>query len=327
MNEKPFKTYDEQIELLKSRGLKITSNNVALKILKEENYYNVINGYKDLFLDKSSDEDKYKIGSDFMEIVALYRFDREIRNLFLKEILKIENKLRSLISYTFSEKYGNDNYLKFDNFETLEGSGTKPKNIEKRAGHIHELIAEMQKDLAYSIDKKEYIKHYMNKYGFIPLWVLINSITFGTLSKFYSLMKPQDQNIVAKNFGVVENDLKQYINILSSIRNLCAHGERIYNLKLEKTKNMPNSNYHKFLKIPINKESMRYENGINDLFAIFIILRILLPRKEFNSFYNNLNFEIKLLSRKLTSISIVDVYKSMGFPKKWRMIRKNYKKS
>lgn len=36
MNEKPFKTYDEQIELLKSRGLKITSNNVALKILKEE---------------------------------------------------------------------------------------------------------------------------------------------------------------------------------------------------------------------------------------------------------------------------------------------------
>lgn len=279
MNEKPFKTYNEQIELLKNRGLKVSSNNIALKILKEENYYNVINGYKDLFLDKQSEKERYKEGSDFMEIVALYRFDREIRNLFLKEILKIENKLHSLISYTFSEKYGNDNYLKFDNFETLEKSGTKPQNIEKRAGHIHELIAEMQKDLAYSINKKEYVKHYMNKYGFIPLWVLINSITFGTLSKFYSLMKPQDQNAVAKNFGIFEDHLKQYINILSSIRNLCAHGERIYNLKLDKTKNMPNSEYHKTLKIPINKNNMRYENGIKDLFAILIILKILLPQK------------------------------------------------
>lgn len=326
-SDKPFKTYEEQLELLKSRGLVITSDKTALKILKEENYYNVINGYKDLFLDNSCVEDRYRENSEFMEIVSLYNFDGEIRNLFLKEILKIENKLRSLISYTFSLKYGNDNYLKFDNFETLENSGTKKKNIEKRAGHIHELIAEMQRDLAYSIDKKEYVKHYMNKYGFIPFWVLVSSISFGTLSKFYSLMKSKDQNVVAKNFGIMENDLKQYINIIASIRNLCAHGERVYNLRMDKTKNMPNSIYHAFLKIPINKNSNRYENGVNDLFAVVIILKILLPRKDFDNFYNNLDFEIKKLSRKLVSISICDVYTAMGFPKRWRMIKKDLKKS
>lgn len=324
---KPFKTYEEQLKLLKSRGLIINFPKTALKILKEENYYNVINGYKDLFLDNNYAEDRYKKGTEFMEIVSLYNFDREIRNLFLKEILKIENRLRSLISYTFSLRYGNDNYLKFDNFETLENSGTNKKTIEKRSGYIHELISEMQRDLAYSIDKKDYVKHYMNKYGFIPLWVLISSISFGTLSKFYSLMKPKDQNAVAKSFGVIGSDLKQYINIISSVRNLCAHGERIYNLRMNKNKTMPNSMYHDFLKIPINKNSNRYESGVNDLFAVVIILKILLPKKDFDNFYNALNFEIKSLSRKLVSISIFNVYATMGFPRNWRMIKKNFKRS
>lgn len=51
---KKFKTYDEQIELLKTRGLKIDDENFALNKLQEDNYYNIINGYKDLFLDEEN---------------------------------------------------------------------------------------------------------------------------------------------------------------------------------------------------------------------------------------------------------------------------------
>lgn len=322
MDEKPFKNYSEQLEILKSRGLKLIQNGVPLRTLAEENYYNLINGYKCLFLDPTSTEEKYKDGAEFVEIVALYRFDKEVRYILLKELLKIENKLRSLISYTFSEKYGNNNYLKFDNFESLRDSGITKSKIEKRAGHIHELIASLQKDLASAIDKKEYVKHYMNKYGCVPFWVFVNCLTFGTVSRFYSLMKPAEQNSVAKYFGIKESSLIQYINIMANFRNLCAHDERLYNVRMDRTLNLPNTKWHSFIGISTNEQG-RYEYGINDFFSLIIILRELLPRKEFNSFYVKLNGQIRILSLKLKSITIADVYKEMGFPPNWRKITKS----
>ena len=61
MNDKIFRTYDEQIELLKNRGVDINGTNIddAKKYLTDIGYYNLINGYKDLFLETTEPEDKY----------------------------------------------------------------------------------------------------------------------------------------------------------------------------------------------------------------------------------------------------------------------------
>ena len=61
---KEFKTYEEQIELLKTRGLKFENEEYDLNKLQEDNYYSIINGYKDLFLDK---EDKYLNNWEYMK--------------------------------------------------------------------------------------------------------------------------------------------------------------------------------------------------------------------------------------------------------------------
>lgn len=47
---KPFKTMDEQIELLKSRGLYFIDEGKSKKILLCNNYYNVINYYSKFFM-------------------------------------------------------------------------------------------------------------------------------------------------------------------------------------------------------------------------------------------------------------------------------------
>jgi hypothetical protein len=44
-----YKNYDEQVEILKSRGLLIANETQAKYILKVNNYYNVVNAYKDIF--------------------------------------------------------------------------------------------------------------------------------------------------------------------------------------------------------------------------------------------------------------------------------------
>ena len=239
---KEFRSYQEQIELLKSRGLVIDDENFALLKLKEENYYNIINGYKSLFV-VQNDNDKFVAGTTFEEIYELYDFDRILRNILFKQILKVESILRSLISYNFSEKYGNDNYLKLDNFETLKGSGCTQRKYQERIEQIQTLIANLQNDISRAISKKDYINHYILKHGFVPLWVLVNAITLGRLSQFYSLMKQSIRVKVSKNWNIKEEDLNQYIKTLAFYRNLCAHDERVYNSICNQ--DIPNTDIHK----------------------------------------------------------------------------------
>lgn len=66
----------------------------------------------------------------------------------MKNILIVENILRTLIAYNFSLKYGNDNYLKIDNFETLKNSGCKKEKYQERIEQIQKLICNMQLDIA-----------------------------------------------------------------------------------------------------------------------------------------------------------------------------------
>lgn len=122
MSEKIYQSYRQQINILHSRGMVIEKGSQcsrAMRVLEHENYYNVINGYKELFLASpatSTADETYKPGTTFDEIYALYNFDRALRNIYLKYLLKLENTFKTVIAHEFSKKYGHDNYLKIENF-------------------------------------------------------------------------------------------------------------------------------------------------------------------------------------------------------------------
>lgn len=313
---KDFKTYSEQIDLLKTRGLIISDENYALEKLKEENYYNIINGYKELFIIPGT-TDNFITGTTFEEIYALYDFDRILKNILFKQILKVENILRSLIAYNFSERYGNDNYLKMDNFETLRGSGCTPARYQERVTQIQTLLANIQSDISRAISKRTYVKHYILNYGFVPLWVLVNSITIGRLSQFYSLMNQSVRIRVSMHWGIREEDLDQYIKTLAYYRNLCAHDERIYNAR--NSQDIPDTSYHSLLTIP--NVSGRYICGKNDLFSLIIVLKILLPQDDFTNMCNKINGRMVSLKQKINHINCDTIFHKMGFPDNWTDIK------
>jgi len=123
MKNKEFKTYHQLIDILSERGIQIEDGiheNSVIRILEKENYYNIINGYKDLFLIDNcpSEDEKYKQGTSFNEVYALYIFDREIRHIYLKYLLMVENSFKTVLSHEFSRLYGHDNYLTIANFNT-----------------------------------------------------------------------------------------------------------------------------------------------------------------------------------------------------------------
>lgn len=295
---KEFKTIEEQIDILKSRSL-IVNENEAKIIFSKNNYYYLINGYKDLFVNKNNNEEKYKKNVTLNEIYALYEFDSEIRMDFLKYILKIERRIDTYIAYEFSKKYGHYNYLISDNFE----------NTKSNAMNITNLISTINNNMIKQMkNKNKMLNHYMNKYGYVPFWVLIRIMTFGEISKFYSLMKQKDQNAIAKNFNIRENILKSYLENLAIIRNLCAHDEKIYDIRLRKC--IGTTEYYKIMGIE--------NTGKKDLFSVIIILKTLLEEKEFKDFYSILIDNIEKLEKNIKSIQFSEILNKMGFPDKYK---------
>lgn len=306
---KPFLSFDEQINMLEqNKCLLISDRAFAEKMLKQIGYFGLISGYKGPFKDLTTN--KYKDGTTFENIVALYKFDENLRELFLKYILQFERHIRSLLSYYFCEKYGEcqDHYLNPSHFT----------NNPKRQSDVTKLIGILDR-LANHNSDYPYINHQRSTYGNVPLWVLMGGLSFGTLSKFYALITPDLRVKISKNFnGVNEKQLEQYLSVMTKFRNVCAHGERLFSYQ---TRNdIPDTILHHKLAIP--QKGTQFIYGKRDLFAIVIAFRYLLPNSDFKKFKQRLSKILSHYSNSSAALNENELLRLMGFPMNWQKIAK-----
>lgn len=304
---KPFLSFDDQIKYLEEdKSLIINDYEFAKAMLQQIGYFGLISGYKTPF--KNPTTQKYRDGVTFDNIVALYKFDENLRELFLKYLLQIERHIRSLLSNHFTEKYGEaqTHYLNKANYN----------NIPRNRADIDRLV-NMLDSLANHTYDYPYINHQRKKYGNVPLWVLVNSLTFGSLSKFYFLLTQDLRVKVSKNFdGVNEKQLHQYLTVLTKFRNVCAHNERLYSYHTKDA--IPDTVLHN--KLGIAKQGTEYKYGKRDLFALVIAFRYLLPEEDFKKFKMSL---LKIINHYLKTSAVLsesELNDMMGFPNNWKQI-------
>lgn len=314
MSSKNPKTYDEQLEILKNRNLKILDEKLAKKILSVENYYALINGYKELFL-KSSNPEIFQDDIYFENIFSLFDFDRELRMILLKYILIVERTIKTKISYHFSLKY-NDDYLQINNFDIKDN---------KKSLKIPRLIHNMEKTIGiYSNERNTPINHYKNKYGMIPLWVLVEKLNFGVIAHFFYCLKIKDQNTIAReiyNDYVEEynytkksvlnpSETSEILFFICDFRNKCAHDERIF------------SHRHKFASgnspcpFIFTEKRLSFNNSV---FALIISLKIFLSKNNFEKMTKEIDKLMDNLKILLPNHS-EKILKKMGIPKRWKDI-------
>lgn len=305
---KEFFTYDQQIEHLKKKKLQISDEAAARDALQRYSYYSCVSAYKSIF--KSEHNGDYLEGTAFEDIVRLYLLDRHLRDIFLRSILIVENHLKSLYSYSFCEIYGGRqaDYFNVNNY-----------NYQNFQSSVNELMMRLQSYMEEP--PREYIQYNLNTYGEVPLWVLIHSLTLGTVSKMYEFSGQKLQVAVAKGFGskdVFPQKLTSMLKVLSKFRNTCAHNERLYSYKVKTPiRDMP---IHAELEIGHNGRMYKY--GKKDLFAVVICLKYLLPPNEFQVFFMELS-EVLEASLKAFPQQIAEkIQKEMGFPKNWKAIEK-----
>lgn len=303
---KTFKTIDEQLDILKSKGLKINDIDYAKDVLLRENYF-FISGYRHLFL-KSPKDRMFIPGADFTELYAMFNFDRQIRNIFFKNILIVENNAKSIFSYQLSRKYGikEKNYLNPSNFD----------RSNDKARQVNDLLKKIKRQIRVNGGQHSATMHYISNYGYVPFWVVVKVLSFGLISELFTILKKEDQKEIASVYGISPDDLMVYLPILANFRNLCAHEDIMYDHKTQRY--IDDTKFHAYLNIP--KMDGEYIYGKDDLFALVIILKQLLREEDFTLLINELSYELDILGGKLHSIDIDKVLDRMGFPINFRDI-------
>lgn len=301
--KKEFKTIEEQVEILKRKGLIIEDEEETKEILLRENYF-FINGYRLLLMNSYSDKTFVK-GSTFKELYALFLFDRSMRNIIFKYLLIIENQLKSITSYQLSKKYGyqEKDYLNFKNF-------TEDRSKVRR---VKDLIEKMKRQVRINGTKHNATLHYIKNYGYVPMWVLVKVLSFGIVCELYSVLKKEDQIEIASVFNVSTEYLEDFLPILANYRNLCAHEDIMFDHKTEKV--IPDTEYHE--KLNIFKMDDEYIYGKNDIFAVIIMLKYLLRKEDFRIMLKEIDYEKELLDSRIDSIPIEKILDRMGIPKNY----------
>lgn len=306
MKNKIFKTLDEQINILKEKDLIINDENEAKKVLLRENYF-FLSGYRHLLMKNYRDK-KFIKGATFEELYAIFNFDRRLRNICFKNILIIENNIKSIISYQLSKKYGFQEKTYLSHYNYTEDP--------LKAKQVHDVLNKMRKQLAFNGKKHSATMHYLNNYGYIPMWILVKVLSFGLMSEFYCILKDDDKNKIADYYGINHEDLEVYLYLLANFRNICAHEDILYDHRTQRS--IPDNEIHKELNL--EKFEDEYIYGKNDLFALMIIFKKMLTHEEFREMIRETGYEIDILSGKIKVVSIDSILNRIGFPSNWKEI-------
>lgn len=291
---KPAKSIDEQIELLKQRGLIIKNNSYAQYYLKTIGYYR-LSGYWWPMLEENKSDHIFKANSTFENVILIYCFDKDLRLLLFSVIENIEIAFRTKLIYHLSHEISP---WWFEN----------PINFIDSAKHSASLES-ISREISYS--KEVFIKEHHKKYNsdsrMPPAWKTIEVASLGSISKLYFNLKKsiKSKDTIAKEFGVVNSYyLPSWLQSITQIRNMIAHHSRVWNKNLPgRPRLLAKPSYPWLTIVPSVKEHHK-------LYIHLCCMKYLLDRIEPN---NNMATQLNSL---LNNYSNIDP-KALGLSPKW----------
>lgn len=289
-NKRPF-SHTEHIELLKTRGLIIEDEKLALHYLKNVSYYRLAGYWWPMQSDKINHI--FKPESNFRDVVNLYNFDRELRIILFDVIEKIEISLRTKMIYHLSHEFDPWWFQKTELFSNTQ--------------ELIKTLSSMQEEVTRSKDAfiKEHKRKHKDDLRFPPAWKTLELTSFGGLSKLYGNLNNtvKSKKIIAKELGAVNHTyLPSWLQTITQIRNYCAHHSRLWNKNLPGTPKILDKPPFDWIEdVPKNTQKLYIH-----LCIMRYILNIIVPGNSFNT----------KLSELLKKYPNVDP-NALGFTKDW----------
>lgn len=251
--QKEFMTFEEQAELIISRGMEADREQLIMH-LKDVGYYR-LSGYWHGF--KNADN-SFKVGTTFATVWNTYTFDRQLRLVVLDAIERVEIYFRTQLAYELACNGGPFGYMDPTNLPRL--------SIEKHEAFIRKCTEK------HTYSREAFIEHFKKQYGDIhplpPYWMLVGTMDFGQMYTLYKGASASIRNKLARELDLAAKVLDSWLIALNTVRNICAHHARLWNRVLGTKPIIPREDiWHK----PYRVESER-------VFGVLTILSYLLER-------------------------------------------------
>ncbi|WP_321332057.1 Abi family protein [uncultured Bacteroides sp.] len=286
---KKYSTTQQQINLLKARGLIINDEKKVADYICNIGYFR-LSAYFYPFLKSPKENHVYKANSTFKQVMDIYRFDRKLRLLLFNEIEKIEVAIRSCIVNTACDLLEDIFWI------------TNPAffyNRKKFDFAISSIDSEIHKS------KEDFITHFKETYtdSYPPAWMIVEILPLGTLCYMYMNLKDTSlKKRIAQHFGLQIPTFNSWITILAGLRNMCCHHTRTWNRELPVIPSEPKQITHPWINSDgIDKKRMYYR--------ICMIYYFLFTVSSNNTFKQK-------LKELLNHYPNVDI-RAMGFPTNW----------
>jgi abortive infection bacteriophage resistance protein len=227
-------TFADQIALLQERGLTVSDPDEAQACLERVGYYR-LSAYWYPF--KHNGESL--AGGSFDKVIKLYEFDRRLRLLMLDAIERIEVAFRTAVSYQLGHAFGAFGHEDPNNFR--DDFGDPPDPSRSRASLTHE---DWLRDLHDETERSRevFVASFQERYTDyprLPVWMVTEVMSFGTLSKLFRAMLPDQQRPVIVPYEIHQSVACSWLHTLSFVRNACAHHSRIWNRELPVSPKLP----------------------------------------------------------------------------------------
>lgn len=291
---KPAKTYQEQLDLWKSRGLVVPDEPFALHCLEHHNYYR-LSPYRFPFT-TSGNRDQFVPGTTFGQIWDLYVFDRILRHLIMEACKRVEVSVRSRWAYEVGHQLGPLGYLENSHF-------SMPLVHARTLTKLHD---EMERS------KEDFIRHHKGtlQMPWPPAWVIVEVASFGNISNLLSqIRRSAIRQAIASTYGMDEQTFCSLTHCLSVLRNSAAHHNRIWNrsfiFKFKLPRKKPPhlwANFHIDPSLPRNEGRL-----YNYLILLVHLIQVIEPMSQWPQ---------RLLKHLLTLDPAL--VPAMGFPADWR---------
>ena len=218
----PPTSISHQITLLQQRGMAVPDPAGAERFLSNVNFYR-FRGYLEPFVAPAavnSPPHTFLPGTSLDQAVERYEFDTQLRALLIGGFNRIEVSIRTQWTYHLTYTQGGGPFSHQN--ASLFSKG--------HAKNWHDL-------------SREYIRHGQANHSYplsgCPTWAIVETMTFGLLSRWYGDTNKQVRQLVAKHYLLDESVLQSLLRHLTPVRNFCAHHERLWDRDLKTRMKVP----------------------------------------------------------------------------------------
>lgn len=243
MSGQDWKSYAEQLQILKDRGLQVADEDSARSDLERIGYY-CLSGYWYPFrklklqpVGYSYREDDFVEDSNFDDVVSLYIFDKNLRLLALDALERIERAIRVDIAYLLGQRDS------FAHYRPAHFHGNFGRRVNNNGRTEHAFWLEHYNKLKYRNRRVPFVAHNVQKFGRLPIWIAIEILDFGALSRLFAGMKHLDKDAIAAKYGLANGlQLQQWLRSLNLVSNVAAHHSRMWNMNMVEVSPVPQFN-------------------------------------------------------------------------------------